>query len=332
MAERRKKAEKAAAKAKKGGRHPLAGGGLSWRHRQDLLGQGVVRQSGALQRLLPIACRAARTYVRNGSVIDLKITPGAVQAQVVGSSLYQVDVTVARGSRKRSGGPSAPIARARSIRWWSCCRAGSRKRRDGTHLPPGHRPFPGARGDQVQLQLPGLGRDVQARRRRALRRRRAPRSAAGVALQRCAGSMPRRWSRRQAPACRNQEQGPAADKVLDDADLADVFGIEMAEPAPTPALAQRKHRSVKTPGTTPQAKAKSERALAAKQTAAMRKKRARKSAKTVPRKPATTKPPAPLPAGSRKIAGKTSSAKVTAGVAVTAAKTRASTQVAAKRS
>src|SRR5450755_2983776 len=31
-----------------------------------------------------------RTYVRNGSVIDLQITEGEVQAQVMGSSLYEV--------------------------------------------------------------------------------------------------------------------------------------------------------------------------------------------------------------------------------------------------
>lgn len=33
-----------------------------------------------------------RTYVRNGSVIDLKITPGKVKALVNGSSIYQVEI------------------------------------------------------------------------------------------------------------------------------------------------------------------------------------------------------------------------------------------------
>ncbi len=36
-----------------------------------------------------------RTYVRNGSVIDLKITKGQVQAQVMGSSLYHVNIEIA---------------------------------------------------------------------------------------------------------------------------------------------------------------------------------------------------------------------------------------------
>jgi uncharacterized Zn finger protein len=35
-----------------------------------------------------------RTYVRNGSVVDLKITAGTVKALVSGSSLYKVDITI----------------------------------------------------------------------------------------------------------------------------------------------------------------------------------------------------------------------------------------------
>jgi len=35
-----------------------------------------------------------RSYVRNGSVIDLKILPGSIQAQVMGSELYQISITM----------------------------------------------------------------------------------------------------------------------------------------------------------------------------------------------------------------------------------------------
>src|SRR5215467_10027521 len=35
-----------------------------------------------------------RTYARNGSVIDLQINPGKVQARVSGSSIYQVEVKI----------------------------------------------------------------------------------------------------------------------------------------------------------------------------------------------------------------------------------------------
>jgi uncharacterized Zn finger protein len=47
-----------------------------------------------------------RTYVRNGSVVDLQITPGAIQALVSGSSLYKVSLKV------------APVAQAH---WKSIC-------------------------------------------------------------------------------------------------------------------------------------------------------------------------------------------------------------------
>ncbi len=36
-----------------------------------------------------------RSYVRNGSVIDLKIAPGKVIAQVMGSTLYQTEISIA---------------------------------------------------------------------------------------------------------------------------------------------------------------------------------------------------------------------------------------------
>jgi uncharacterized Zn finger protein len=47
-----------------------------------------------------------RTYVRNGSVIDLQIAPGEIKALVSGSAIYRVKVKV------------APVAKAR---WRSIC-------------------------------------------------------------------------------------------------------------------------------------------------------------------------------------------------------------------
>ena len=58
VAERRKKAEKAAARARKGGRRSFARGGLSWRYRQDFLGQGMVPTIWSATATLPTACRA----------------------------------------------------------------------------------------------------------------------------------------------------------------------------------------------------------------------------------------------------------------------------------
>lgn len=94
VAERRKQAEKAAAKMQKKGvtLTPVIGGrgsiaktfwGKAWC-------ENLERYSDYANRL-----PRGRTYVRNGSVIDLQIAEGSIQAQVMGSSLYKVTVSVA---------------------------------------------------------------------------------------------------------------------------------------------------------------------------------------------------------------------------------------------
>ena len=67
-----------------------------------------------------------RTYVRNGSVVDLQIAKGEVAAMVSGSNLYG-SRSRSRRSRQRDGNPSAGIAQERSIPWSSCCRADWRR-------------------------------------------------------------------------------------------------------------------------------------------------------------------------------------------------------------
>ncbi len=93
VAERRKKAEKEAAKARKSGAsllpiEPYRGAiaktfwGKAWCDNLEAYSDFANRMP------------RGRTYVRNGSVIDLKITEGSVLAQVMGSSLYKVTVKV----------------------------------------------------------------------------------------------------------------------------------------------------------------------------------------------------------------------------------------------
>lgn len=93
VAERRKSAEKEAAKARKAGAElspvePYRGAlaktfwGKAW-------GDNLERYSDYANRL-----PRGRTYVRNGSVIDLNIAAGEIRAQVMGSSLYKVKVSV----------------------------------------------------------------------------------------------------------------------------------------------------------------------------------------------------------------------------------------------
>ena len=93
VAERRMKAERAAAKFRKQGKalSPVAAGrgaitrtfwGKAWCNNLE-------RYSDYSNRL-----PRGRTYLRNGSVIDLSIGAGQVSAQVMGSSLYKVGVTI----------------------------------------------------------------------------------------------------------------------------------------------------------------------------------------------------------------------------------------------
>lgn len=90
---RLKKAEAAIAKAKKSGKpmSPIAASrgaiaktfwGKAWCDNLEYYSD----YSNRLPR--------GRSYVRNGSVIDLCVTPGEVRAQVMGSALYKVVVTV----------------------------------------------------------------------------------------------------------------------------------------------------------------------------------------------------------------------------------------------
>jgi uncharacterized Zn finger protein len=92
-AQRRKKAEAAVAKARKAGAtlSPVTAsrGALAKTFWGKAWCDNLERYSDFANRL-----PRGRTYVRNGSVIDLKITEGKVQAQVMGSSLYKVAVGV----------------------------------------------------------------------------------------------------------------------------------------------------------------------------------------------------------------------------------------------
>ena len=94
VAERRRKAERAAAKFKKKGQalSPVTAGrgamtktfwGKAWC-------DNLERYSDYSNRL-----PRGRSYVRNGSVIDLRIAAGEVSAQVMGSDLYQTTVHIA---------------------------------------------------------------------------------------------------------------------------------------------------------------------------------------------------------------------------------------------
>jgi uncharacterized Zn finger protein len=105
VAQRRRKAAKEMAKLKKKG-HPVSPVVVE--------GRTIVKTFWGkawcenLERYSDFANRLprGRTYVRNGSVIDLQIAPGEIKALVSGSEIYEVEVKV------------APVEKAR---WRSIC-------------------------------------------------------------------------------------------------------------------------------------------------------------------------------------------------------------------
>src|SRR6266436_4284177 len=106
VAARKKKAELAAAKAKKAGAvlSPIASyrGAIAKTFWGKAWCDNLERYSDFANRL-----PRGRTYVRNGSVIDLQISSGEIKALVSGSEIYEVAVKV------------APVTKAR---WRSICK------------------------------------------------------------------------------------------------------------------------------------------------------------------------------------------------------------------
>jgi uncharacterized Zn finger protein len=111
VAKRRQKAARAAAKLKQAGTalSPVAAGrgaiartfwGQAWC-------QNLERYSDYANRM-----PRGRTYLRNGSVIDLGIDPGTVTAQVMGSSLYRVEVNISAVPARRWQGIARDCAQS----------------------------------------------------------------------------------------------------------------------------------------------------------------------------------------------------------------------------
>src|SRR5713226_4527909 len=93
VAARKKKAELAAAKAKKAGAvlSPIASyrGAIAKTFWGKAWCDNLEHYSDYANRL-----PRGRTYVRNGSVIDLQITAGEITAMVSGSEVYNITITI----------------------------------------------------------------------------------------------------------------------------------------------------------------------------------------------------------------------------------------------
>jgi uncharacterized Zn finger protein len=240
VAERRKMAEKAAAKAKKAGADlsPVAAcrGAIA----KTFWGKGWCNN---LECYSDFANRLprGRTYVRNGSVIDLKITKGEVRAKVMGSNLYTVNVTVVGVPRKQwhsiiadcTGSIDTLVellqGRLSNAVMERICRPNT-----GLFPAPKEIRFSCSCPDWASLckhvaaVLYGVGArlDSQPELIFALR-----------------GVDPKDLVAQAGAGLRRSSQSPTGGKVLDDAHLADVFGIEMADVAPAKKPAAVRHAS-----------------------------------------------------------------------------------------
>jgi uncharacterized Zn finger protein len=100
VAERRKKAERLVARATRAGKtlSPIAPyrGAIAKTFWGKAWCDNLEHYSDYDSRL-----PRGRTYVRNGSVIDLRITRGKIHAQVMGSSLYEIEIDVAACPEKQ---------------------------------------------------------------------------------------------------------------------------------------------------------------------------------------------------------------------------------------
>jgi uncharacterized Zn finger protein len=167
-----------------------------------------------------------RTYLRNGSVIDLKIAAGEVIAQVMGSSLYRIKVKISEVASSHWQG----IARdcAQSIDSWVELLQGQlstsvmeRITRPGTGLFPSPReitfscscPDAAAMCKHVAATLYGIGARLDAEPELLFSLRKV--DAKELIARAGEGGLP-------------VQKGPAAGRILDSSKLADVFGIDLA--------------------------------------------------------------------------------------------------------
>lgn len=236
VAERRQKAEKAAAKARKAGADltpiepyrgtiPKTFWGKAWCDNLEHFSDYANR--------LP----RGRTYVRNGSVIDLKLAPGEVRAQVMGSRLYRVEVTISAvaDAHWRSIGADCAGSIDSLV---ELLRGKLDKGVMARICAPGKGLFPtpteirfscscpdsAAMCKHVAAVLYGVGARLDQQPELLFTLRRVD---AGdlVALAGTARPI--------------AEDASVADRVLDDSALADVFGIEMVDSASPPSPPQR---------------------------------------------------------------------------------------------
>jgi uncharacterized Zn finger protein len=185
-----------------------------------------------------------RTYLRNGSVIDLKIEAGEVVAQVMGSSLYRVQVKISAVLAAHWQSLSRDCAQ--SIDSWVELLQGQlstavmeRITRPGAGLFPSPKeitfscscPDSASMCKHVAATLYGIGSRLDAEPELLFRLRKV--DAKELVARAGEGGLP-------------IQPRPAANRILDSSKLADVFGLDLAPFAmKTPATGKAARKSTK---------------------------------------------------------------------------------------
>jgi len=262
VAERRRKAARAAARhARKDGAFDpvrIAGRAIASTFWGKAWCDNMERYSDFSNRL-----PRGRSYVRNGSVIDLRISAGEVKAQVVGSTLYKTTVKISALPKARWQGIGRDCAGSidsliELLQGRLSKGVMERICRQDTGLFPSQKeiaftcscPDWASMCKHVAAVLYGIGARLDEKPELLFTLRAVD---------------PKALVARAGEALPFASRVPAAGKVLDDARLADVFGIEMAEvDAPMPSGKARQPapsaRTKKAPGgRSPGAKARTVR-------------------------------------------------------------------------
>lgn len=226
-----------------------------------------------------------RTYARNGSVIDLQIEPGKVRALVMGSSLYKIEIGIAAVSdthwkslAKKCTGSIASLVDLLQ---------GKLSKAVMEHIcQPKMGLFPAPKDIRLGCSCPdwatmckhvaavlyGVGARLDAQPELLFTLRQV--DATNLVTQAAETSVKTR-------------KAPARGKVLDDSQLADVFGIEMDSPEVLPDTKKKAASRRTKPAEPPMAGAKAVVKAPAKKTTTVPKPRKTKVLAAV--KPATTR-------------------------------------------
>ena len=122
-----------------------------------------------------------RTYVRNGSVVDLKIDKGRIKALVSGSELYEIQIDIAalpkpdwQALKKQCAGKIGTLVELLQGKLSKAVMELVTDREHGL--------FPKPKEIKMRCSCPDCAGHVQAHRRGDVRRRQSPRFVAGVAV------------------------------------------------------------------------------------------------------------------------------------------------------